>query len=57
MALACQGHGRTIEGAGALPFAAMLQAPSGRAGRTVVAVVSGANVAPERFCRITGFLP
>jgi threonine dehydratase len=57
MALACQGHGRTIEGAGALPFAALLQTPAGRAGRTVVAVVSGANVAPESFCRITGFLP
>jgi len=57
MALACQGHGRTIEGAGALPFAALLHAPAGRAGRTVVAVVSGANVAPESFCRITGFLP
>ena len=43
-----------IEGAGALPFAALFHAPSEWAGRTVVAVVSGGNIAPERFRDITG---
>ena len=43
------GHGRIVEGAGALPLAAMLHAPAKWAGRTVVAVVSGGNIAPERF--------
>src|SRR5512143_3294113 len=33
-------HGRIVEGAGALPFAALLQPPAKWAGRTVVAVVS-----------------
>ncbi|NTU51853.1 MAG: pyridoxal-phosphate dependent enzyme [Candidatus Aminicenantes bacterium] len=42
-------HGRIVEGAGALPFAAMLHSPAKWAGRTVVAVVSGGNIAPERF--------
>jgi threonine dehydratase len=42
-------HGRIVEGAGALPLAAMLRAPAKWAGRTVVAVVSGGNVAPGRF--------
>jgi threonine dehydratase len=43
------GHGRIVEGAGALPLAAMLHAPAKWAGRTVVAVVSGGNIAPGRF--------
>jgi threonine dehydratase len=47
-------HGRIVEGAGALPFAAMLHAPAKWAGRTVVAVVSGGNIAPERFRAIAG---
>ncbi len=42
-------HGRAVEGAGALPFAALLRDPGKWAGRTVVAVVSGGNIAPERF--------
>ncbi len=42
-------HGRIVEGAGALPFAALLNDPGKWAGRTVVAVVSGGNIAPERF--------
>lgn len=42
-------HGRVIEGAGALPIAALLQDPGPWAGRTVVAVVSGGNIALERF--------
>jgi threonine dehydratase len=54
MALVFERHGRMIEGAGALPFAALLQSPAGRAGRTVVAVVSGGNIAVERFREITG---
>jgi threonine dehydratase len=49
MALVHRRHGRMIEGAGALPFAALLRAPSARAGRIVVAVVSGGNIAVERF--------
>jgi threonine dehydratase len=54
MALVHQHHGRMIEGAGALPLAALLRAPAEWAGRTVVAVVSGGNIAPERFRKITG---
>ncbi len=57
MALVFEYHGRMIEGAGALPFAALLRSPSGHAGRTVVAVVSGGNVAVERFREITGLRP
>jgi len=47
-------HGRVIEGAGALPFAALLPAADRSPGRTVVAVVSGGNIAPERFRDVTG---
>jgi threonine dehydratase len=54
MALVHEHHGRMVEGAGALPFAALLRAPSAWAGRTVVAVVSGGNIAPERFRKIIG---
>ena len=54
MALVFERHGRMIEGAGALPFAALLRSPAGRAGRTVVAVVSGGNIAVERFREISG---
>ncbi len=57
MALVFEGHGRMIEGAGALPFAALLESPDHRAGRTVVAVVSGGNIAVERFREITGLRP
>jgi threonine dehydratase len=57
MALVFERHGRVIEGAGALPFAALLQSPAGCAGRTVVAVVSGGNIAVERFREITGQRP
>jgi threonine dehydratase len=42
-------HGRVVEGAGALPLAALLKEPEKWAGRTVVAVVSGGNISPERF--------
>ena len=54
MALVYERHRRIIEGAGALPFAALLHAPEAHAGRAVVAVVSGQNIAPERFREITG---
>ncbi|HPW17986.1 MAG TPA: threonine/serine dehydratase [Candidatus Aminicenantes bacterium] len=47
-------HGRMVEGAGALPFAALLRDPGKRAGRTVVAVVSGGNISPERFRALVG---
>lgn len=57
MALVFERHGRVIEGAGALPFAALLQSPRARAGRTVVAVVSGGNIAVERFREITDLRP
>jgi threonine dehydratase len=43
------GHGRIVEGAGALPWAALLQDPGKWTGRTVVAVASGGNIAAERF--------
>ena len=54
MALVHRHHGRMIEGAGALPLAALLHAPAKWAGRTVVTIVSGGNIAPERFREITG---
>lgn len=57
MALVHEGHGRMIEGAGALPFAALLQSPRGRPRGAVAAVVSGANIAAERFREITGPRP
>jgi threonine dehydratase len=57
MALVFERHGRMIEGAGALPLAALLRAPSGRAGRTVAAIVSGGNIAVDRFLEITGLRP
>jgi len=54
MALVHACHGRMVEGAGALPLAALLEFPRTFAGRSVVAVVSGANIAPERFRAVTG---
>ena len=47
-------HGRIVEGAGALPFAALLNSPGTRRGRAVVAVVSGQNISEERFREVTG---
>jgi threonine dehydratase len=52
MALIFEHHGKMVEGAGALPLAAMLQAPGLWRGRTVVLVVSGGNVSPGRFAEI-----
>jgi threonine dehydratase len=57
LALVHRGHGRMIEGAGALPFAALLQSPEKWTGRAVVAIVSGANIAAERFWEIVGSQP
>jgi len=54
LSLVHEKHGRVVEGAGALPFAALLHAAGRSAGRTVVAVVSGGNIAPERFRNVTG---
>ena len=54
LALVHEHHGRMVEGAGALPFAALLHSPAKWRDRTVVAVVSGGNVSPERFRAITG---
>ena len=54
MALVHGRQGRMIEGAGALPFAALLESPRRFRGRAVVAVVSGANIAPERFRAVAG---
>ncbi len=48
-------HGRVVEGAGALPVAALLASPREFRGETVVAVVSGGNVSPEKFHEATGF--
>jgi threonine dehydratase len=47
-------HGRTIEGAGALPVAALFRDPGPWSGRTVVAVASGGNISPERFRAVVG---
>lgn len=57
LALVRERHGRMIEGAGALPFAALLRSPEQWAGRTVVLVASGGNISPERFRAVTGLLP
>jgi threonine dehydratase len=54
MALVHEHHGRMVEGAGALPFAALLHSPAKWRDRTVVAVVSGGNITPARFRAITG---
>jgi len=54
LALVHEHHGRMVEGAGALPFAALLHSPAKWRDRTVVAVVSGGNIAPARFRAITG---
>lgn len=54
MALVHERHGRTVEGAGALPFAALLHEPGRWAGRSVVAVVSGGNISAARFREVTG---
>lgn len=54
LALVHKHHGRMVEGAGALPFAALLHSPAKWRDRTVVAVASGGNIAPARFRAITG---
>jgi threonine dehydratase len=54
MALIFKRHHKMIEGAGALPVAGLLSFPDAFRGRTVVLVVSGRNIAPERFRQATG---
>lgn len=49
MRLIHEHHGRMAEGAGALPLAGLLKDPGRLAGRKVVLVVSGGNVAPDVF--------
>jgi threonine dehydratase len=49
MALVFERHNRIIEGAGALPVAGLLSFPAAFRGRTVLLVVSGRNIAPDRF--------
>jgi threonine dehydratase len=52
MDLVFEHHHRMIEGAGALSLAALLHFAGRWRGRTVMAVVSGGNVDPERFKEI-----
>ncbi len=51
MALLFEEHGQMVEGAGALPLAAVLSAKTRFRGREVVLIVSGGNVSPEFFHR------
>ena len=53
MALLDRLHGIPVEGAGALPLAALLLSPGSFRGRTVVTVVSGKNIDPVRFRAVT----
>lgn len=54
MALVWERHHRMIEGAGALPLAGLLAFPGPFRGRSVLLVVSGGNIDPERFREVTG---
>jgi len=54
MGLIREHHKRMVEGAAALPLAALLHSPGLWRGRTIVLVVSGSNVSPERFAEIAG---
>jgi threonine dehydratase len=49
MALLFEQHGQLVEGAGALPLAALLSDPARFAARAIVLIVSGGNVAPGIF--------
>ena len=54
MALLFDLHGKAVEGSGALPLAALLDSPDAFRGRTVALVISGGNIAAERFRQVTG---
>jgi len=54
MSLLFDRHGRMVEGAGALPVAGLLARPEEFAGRTVVLVASGRNIAEGRFRDVVG---
>jgi len=56
MSLMAHHHGRMAEGAGALALAGLLTAAADFSGRRVLCVVSGGNIAPERFRDLTGAL-
>jgi len=47
-------HGRMVEGAGALPLAALLERPSLFWGKRTVLVASGGNISPSVFRDLTG---
>jgi threonine dehydratase len=54
MGLIFERHGRMVEGAGALPAAGLLSSPEAFRDRTVLVVVSGRNIAPDRFRAAAG---
>jgi threonine dehydratase len=54
MALTFTDHGRMVEGAGALAGAGLLSFPAPFRDRTVLLVVSGRNIAQDRFRAVTG---
>jgi threonine dehydratase len=56
MSLLLERHGRMIEGAGALPLAALLSSKAQIEGQKVVLVVSGGNITPEAFAQAVGEL-
>jgi len=56
MRLIFRRHGRMVEGAGALPAAGLLSSPEAFRDRTVLVVVSGLNIAPDRFRAVAGLL-
>ncbi len=54
MATVREKYGRRIEGAAALPIAALLGQPGRFKGRTVVCIASGGNIDPARFDALIG---
>jgi threonine dehydratase len=54
MSLLLESHQKMVEGAGALPLAGLIKNRARLAGREVLLVVSGGNVAPEVFRKVVG---
>jgi threonine dehydratase len=54
MSLLMESHRKMVEGAGALPLAGLVKNRARLAGREVVLVVSGGNIAPEVFRKRAG---
>ncbi len=52
MRFACERYRMVVEPGGAVAIAAVLEERIRIAGRTIVAVASGGNIDPERFCRL-----